>query len=139
MRPFQAIEAVYCFFWSLGKREGNFWPRVYGLFMVVVQILPALFAALYARTAPPWVVGAVLCALVVLGKLYLVGRTDAIAVRYWDGKWVPNLGQRMAFGAYLFVSIMLFIGLAKLNIWMAGLAYLVVGSFPVKKLTDALA
>ena len=83
--------------------------------------------------------GAGLGALVVLGNLYLVRRTDAIAVRYWDEKWVPNLRQRMAFGAYLFVSIVLLIEVARFNIWMAGLAYLVTGSFPVKKLTDTLA
>ena len=139
VRPFQAIEAVYCYFWSLGKREGNFWPRAYGLFMVVVQVFPALFAALHARAEPPWLAGAGLGALVLLGNLYLVRRTDAIAVRYWDEKWLPNLRQRMAFGAYLFVSIVLLIEVARFNIWMAGLAYLVTGSFPVKKLTDTLA
>lgn len=66
----------------MGKRAGNVWPRAYGLFVVVVQPFRALFAALHARAAPPWLAGAGLCALVVLGNLFLVSRTDVIAARY---------------------------------------------------------
>jgi hypothetical protein len=138
VRPFQAIEAVYCYFWSLGNARQFLASCVRSLHGRRTGF-PALFAALHARAEPPWLAGAGLGALIVLGNLYLVRRTDAIAVRYWDEKWVPNLRQRMAFGAYLFVSIVLFIELARFNIWMAGLAYLVTGSFPVKKLTDTLA